>query len=254
MLKNNENRRNFLKKAALGSIGAISLVDIVKAATRGEKKGREKIKLGKDDIVLFQGDSITDAGRNRESTDFNTTGMLGSGYAMMAAADLLYRKPDFDLKFYNKGISGNKVYQLAERWDAECLKVKPNVLSILIGVNDYWHSRRDYKGTAKIYRDDYRALLAKTRKDLPDVKLIIGEPFAVNGIQAVDDSWYPHFDEYRTIAREMAGEFDAFYIPYQDVFDEAAKLAPGSYWTYDGVHPSLAGSQLMAVAWLEAVS
>lgn len=253
MIQNNENRRNFLKKAALGSIGAISLVDIVKAATRGEAKSREKIKLGKNDIVLFQGDSITDAGRNRESTDFNTTGMLGSGYAMIAAADILYRKPDFDLKFYNKGISGNKVYQLAERWDAECLEIKPNVLSVLIGVNDYWHSRRDYKGTAQIYRKDYEALLQRTRKSLPDAKLIIGEPFAVNGIQAVDDTWYPEFDEYRAIARDMADRFQAVFIPYQDIFDEAGKLAPGSYWTYDGVHPSLAGAQLMAVAWLNAV-
>jgi lysophospholipase L1-like esterase len=88
---------------------------------------------------------------------------------------------------------------------------------------------------------------------LPDVKLIIGEPYAVRGVKSVDDKWYPAFDEYRHAAREIADSFGAAFIPYQDIYDKAQKSAPGSYWTVDGVHPSLAGARLMAQAWLETV-
>ena len=152
------------------------------------------------------------------------------------------------------GISGNKVYQLAERWEKDCLQIKPNVLSILIGVNDFWHMLNGrYNGTIKTYRDDYKTLLHRTKQNLPDVKLIIGEPFAVPGIKAVDEKWFPAFDEYRAAAREMANAFDAVFIPYQSVFDKAQKSAPGVYWTFDGVHASLAGAHLMAHAWLEAI-
>lgn len=89
---------------------------------------------------------------------------------------------------------------------------------------------------------------------LPDVKLIIGEPFAVNHVKAVTDDWFPAFDEYRAAAREIADAYGAVFIPYQQVFDEAAKRAAPSYWTGDGVHTTLAGAQLMAEAWLRAVN
>ena len=82
---------------------------------------------------------------------------------------------------------------------------------------------------------------------------IIGEPFAVSGIKAVDESWFPGFNDYQKAAREIAAEFGAVFIPYQSVFDKASKIAPPVYWTYDGVHPSLAGSELMAEAWSKAV-
>jgi lysophospholipase L1-like esterase len=85
------------------------------------------------------------------------------------------------------------------------------------------------------------------------VKLIICEPFAVNGVKAVDEKWYPEFYDYQKAARDIAVQFDAVFIPYQSVFDEAQKLAPGSYWTGDGVHPSLAGAQLMAEAWVSVL-
>jgi len=87
---------------------------------------------------------------------------------------------------------------------------------------------------------------------LPQVKLIICEPFAVPGIKAVDDRWYPEFYEYQKAAREIADRFKAVFIPFQKVFDEAVKRAPGSYWTGDGVHPTLAGAQLMNKAWMKA--
>ncbi len=245
------SRRSFIRKAALGTVAAISIPEIIGAAA---PKGKIKeIKLQKDQVILFQGDSITDSGRNREDTNFNTARNLGNGYALLAGAALLNKYEALNLKVYNKGISGNKVFQLAERWDKDCLEIKPDVLSILIGVNDLWHKLNgNYNGTIETYRNDYKALLERTKKALPDVRLIICEPFAVKGVKAVDDTWYPEFDEYRKAAREIASQFKATFIPFQGIYDEAIKRAPGSYWTGDGVHPTLAGAQLMAKAWLKA--
>jgi lysophospholipase L1-like esterase len=244
------SRRNFLKKAALGSLMAVSIPEIVAASVSPPKKPT----LAKGYTILFQGDSITDAGRNKENNSFNNPNALGTGYAMLAAAGLLEKYASLDLKIYNKGISGNKVFQLAERWDRDCLEIKPDVLSILIGVNDIWHKLNgQYNGTVEVYKRDYIALLDRTRKALPDVKLVICEPFAVRGVKAVDEKWYPEFYDYQKAARDVADQFGATFIPFQKVYDEAGKRAPGSFWTPDGVHASLAGAKLMANAWLTAI-
>jgi lysophospholipase L1-like esterase len=249
---NHSSRRAFLKGATLAG-AALSIPSIVNAALAAEGTGK-KIKLSTGDTVLFQGDSITDAGRKRDDPAFNTAAVLGNGYAMLAASELLFKKPALQLKIYNRGISGNKVFELADRWEKDCLALQPNVLSLLIGVNDFWHVLQGkYKGTLQTYRDDLRALLDRTKQKLPDLQLIIGEPFAVAGIKAVDEKWYPAFNEYRAASREIAGSFGAAFIPYQSVFDKAMQSATGAYWTHDGVHPSLAGSKLMAQAWLETV-
>lgn len=250
MLKN--DRRSFLKTAAIGTLASLGLPQIVSAAVK-EGKGK-KISLNNNDVVLFQGDSITDAGRDKKSLILNNTGSMGSGYALIAGSSLLLHSPEKNLQIYNKGISGDKVFQLAARWDDDCLKLKPNVLSILIGVNDYWAVKKHgYIGTIETYHDDYKKLLEKTKQALPDVKFIIGEPYAVKGVKEVDDTWYPEFDKFRAAAKELANQFDAGFIPYQAVFDKAQKSAPGVYWTLDGVHPSVAGVHLMAQAWLETI-
>jgi lysophospholipase L1-like esterase len=252
MKNTNNNRRSFIKKAVLGGLIAVSIPEILSASML--PSARKKTSLSKDNIILFQGDSITDSGRNRDDSTFNNSRALGSGYPMLAGAELLEKYASFNLKVFNKGISGNKVYQLAERWDADCINLKPDILSILIGVNDIWHKLNgQYNGTVEIYRHDYIALLERTRKALPDVKLIICEPFAVPGVKAVDEKWYPEFYGYQKAAKEIADQFGATFIPYQKIYDEAQKQAPGVYWTGDGVHPTLAGAQLMAKAWLEVV-
>lgn len=226
---------------------ALGFSQILTEAYAAEKSAA--ISLRKDDIVLFQGDSITDAGRNRENNGPNSNKALGGGYAFLASANLLRDHAAKNLSIYNRGISGNKVYQLAERWDADCLELKPNVLSILIGVNDFWHMLNGkYDGTVETYRNDLKALLDRTMAKLPDVKLIIGEPFAVADVKAVDATWFPRFNAYQAAARDLAGQFKATFIPYQSIFDQAAKAVPPVYWTHDGVHPSVAGSQLMAEA------
>nr|MBC7611996.1 SGNH/GDSL hydrolase family protein [Pseudopedobacter sp.] len=243
-------RREFIKKTSLAGLMAISLPEIVNAAIPSSTR----LKLVNSDIILFQGDSITDSGRKKDDSNYNNPTSLGSGYVVQATGDLLLDYADKGLKIYNKGISGNKVYQLAERWDADCLQIKPNLLSILIGVNDYWHKHDGkYNGTIEIYNNDFRGLLNKTKAALPQVKLIIMEPYALKGIKAVDDTWYPEFDEYRFAAKQIAKEFNAQFIPLQTVFDEAIKVAPGEYWSADGVHPTLAGAKLIAHAWTKVV-
>src|SRR5690606_4954022 len=246
------SRRRFIKHAAVGSAMALSLPDIVAAAI---PNNIAKVRLRQEATILFQGDSITDAGRNRDIKEPNNSSALGRGYAFLAAAELLHNFASLKLNIHNRGISGNKVYQLAERWEEDCLKIKPDVLSILIGVNDYWHKRNgNYDGTVATYRNDYMALIEPTKKALPNVTLIICEPFAIPGTKAVDNTWFPEFNEYQTAAREVADRFDAVFIPFQSVFDKAMEKAPGDYWAPDGVHPSIAGAQLMATTWMQIVA
>jgi len=246
------NRRDFVKKAAIGGFAALSIPGIITSAFAAEKSKRTV--LAQDDVVLFQGDSITEWGRDKSKTKPNDFGSLGSGYVLLTASNVLREYAMKNLKIYNTGVSGNKVFQLSDRWDNDTLILKPNVLSVMVGVNDYWHTiTSGYKGTLDVYKSDYRKLLDRTKQALPDVKVIIGEPFAMKDVKAVDASWYPAFDGYRQAARDVAEEFGATFIPYQSVMDEALKLAPATYWSLDGVHPSPAGASLMAYAWQNAV-
>ena len=224
---------------------------ILEAGKNSHSHGSKKDNM----VIVFQGDSITDARREKEKQLPNQAASLGTGYVALTAAELLRKHAGENWLCYNRGISGNKVFQLAERWQADCLDLKPDVLSILIGVNDFWHTlSHDYKGTVDVYEQDYRNLLNLTRSSHPDVKFIIGEPFSVYGGTAIDSSkWYPAFDGYRAAAKRIAKEFDATWIPYQTIFDEALQKAGVEYWCPDGVHPSIAGNALMAKACLEAI-
>lgn len=204
--------------------------------------------------ILFQGDSITDMGRDRGRYYPNEASGMGDGYVYQIVAELLGKNPAENLKCYNRGISGNKVFQLADRWDDDCLNLKPDILSILIGVNDFWHTLTyNYKGTAETYESDFRKLLDRTLKAMPDVKLIIGEPYAIKGGSAINDKWFPDFQDYQKAARQIASDYKAVFIPYQQVFDNALKSAPVTYWSPDGVHPTIAGAYLMKNAWLKAI-
>lgn len=250
------SRRNFIGKSTAGIAACASISGIV-AACVPEKKENEKTEeqfiFNQNDIMLFQGDSITDAGRNRENESPNNSNSFGHGYAMLTAAYLLNALPEKQLSIYNRGISGNKVFQLADRWDKDCIDLKPNVLSILIGVNDYWHKRNGkYDGTIEIYENDYRKLIKRTKEALPNVKLVICEPYYVLKTKAVDETWIEPMKQYQTAAKRISDEFKTIWVPFQKVYDEAIKHAPETYWTPDGVHPSMAGAQLMSEAWLKA--
>ncbi|MCL1932742.1 MAG: GDSL-type esterase/lipase family protein [Candidatus Azobacteroides sp.] len=251
------NRRNFLKKTAATGASALFLSEIVNAAmpvfaTAGVA---QPYPLSKGGIVLFQGDSITDAGRNyNDEAVPDSPSALGMGYPLFTAASLLANHPEKELNLYNRGISGNKVFQLAERWEKDCLELHPDILSILIGVNDFWHTKTGgYAGTIETYATDYQNLILQTKKALPEIKIIILEPFIIHGGTALDDTWENDFAPYRTAAEKVATDNDLIFVPLQSVFNEALKQAPSDYWGKDGVHPSMAGAQLMAQAWLKAV-
>jgi lysophospholipase L1-like esterase len=247
------SRRNFLKSSAVSTATLASIPAIIASCIKKEDSGRNILES--DNVILFQGDSITDARREKKMELPNNASSFGNGYAYIAASQLLRKYPEKNLSLFNRGISGNKVYQLAERWDRDCLDLNPDVLSILIGVNDYWHMRNGrYDGTPETYENDYRQLLERTRGRLPEIKLAICQPFILKNTEAVDESWIEPFKAYQDIARKLSGEFDASWIPFQEVFDEAVKYAPENYWLPDGVHPSMAGAQLMAEAWLKSIT
>jgi lysophospholipase L1-like esterase len=240
-------RREFIKKISAASLGMMSIPLI---ATDDKQQLKD---LPPNTVILFQGDSITDAGRDRGRYYANETPGLGNGYVYQVLAEILGSNPGKNLKCYNRGISGNKVYQLADRWDDDCLNLKPNILSILIGVNDFWHTLSgNYPATVKTFEDDLRKLLDRTVKALPGIKLILGEPFAVKGGTAINEKW-SDFPPYQEAVRKIAADYKAYLVPCQKIFDDALESAPASYWCPDGVHPSIAGAYLMKNAWLQAI-
>lgn len=246
------NRRQFVLGTA--GLGAATWATLAAETSAKEHPGHAHL-IEPGSTVLLQGDSITDTKRDRATADKpNHQPALGKGYAWLSAAQLLVARPDDDLKFFNRGISGHKVFQLAERWQEDCLDLKPDVLSILIGVNDIWHKLSGkYDGTVAVYEKDYHALLKRTKAALPEVKLVVCEPFVLR-CGAVDDSWFPEFDEYRAAAKRVADEAGAVFVPFQALFDRAINYAPPEHWAKDGVHPTSHGAALMASTWVDAVS
>jgi lysophospholipase L1-like esterase len=205
-------------------------------------------------VVLFQGDSITDGGRDRTVADPNLPGGLGSGYPLLVAAAALAAHPDRGLRFYNRGVSGNKVPDLQQRWADDTLALKPDVLSILVGVNDFWHKlSHGYTGTVEDYERQYTALLDDTKRALPHVRLIVLEPFVLR-CGAVDDRWFPEFDQRRAAAARVAQHAGATFLPLQETFDDLARKATPQYWAADGVHPTPAGHSAIAERWRPAAN
>ena len=247
-------RRSFLQSTlAAGAAGLTAAHWNISPANAAEPAtSRSLIQPGQ--TILFQGDSITDARRSRNDAETPNLQLgMGGGYAWMTAAALLTAPQGDSLTIFNRGISGNKVHQLAERWEKDCLEIKPDVLSILIGVNDIWHHLSGrYDGTVETYENDYRALLERTRKALPEVKLVICEPFVLR-CGAVNDSWFPLFDQFRAVAKKLAEETKSVFVPYQTMFDAAVKYAPPEHWAGDGVHPTPNGASLMAAEWIRCV-
>jgi len=249
-------RRNFLRGTA-SAVAAASILPTLGCAGTGTRSSRARtgglIKAG--GTILFQGDSITDAGRDRgRENNANDVRALGRGYAFLTAARLLAEYPEANLKIYSRGISGHKVFQLADRWDKDCIALKPDLVSILIGVNDIWHGLSGkYDGTVQVYERDYLALMERTHRELPQAALVVCEPFVLR-CGAVNDKWFPEFDGYRAAAKRVAAQFDAVFVPFQSMFDEAVKKTPPNYWAGDGVHPTMAGASLMAKTWLATVA
>lgn len=198
--------------------------------------------------ILFQGDSITDCGRDR-----GQSASLGGGYALMAAGFLAALRPELAPQCLNRGISGNRTGDLLERWQEDCLDLRPDVLSILIGINDVWRRYDRHMPTAaEVFEKNYRLLLERTRAALPAVQLVIMEPFLLP-VPEDRRKWREDLDPKIDITRHLAREFEAVYVPLDGLFAAASARASASYWAADGVHPSPAGHALIARNWLQAV-
>jgi lysophospholipase L1-like esterase len=199
--------------------------------------------------VLFHGDSITDAGRNQENE------FLGTGYAMMASAWFSAAHPKKNVRFINCAVGGNRVKDLRNCWRKDCLELKPDVVSILIGVNDIF--RKGWFGwrqatSIESFENDYRVVLESTRNALSS-PIILLEPFLLPVTEAHMEL-RKNLDPIIEVVNSLSREFKTLYIDLDKIFSEASKVKEPSFWAQDGVHPTLAGHALIAQHWLKVVN
>lgn len=197
--------------------------------------------------ILFQGDSITDCGR-----DYSNTASLGSGYALLVAAEIGRKYPEKNIHFINRGVNGNRVIDLNHRWEEDCLQLNPNWVSIYIGINDVWRRYGDNDATSvEQFYEGYRKLIERTNEHT-DAKLILVEPFCLP-VPEDRKTWREDLDPKIQAIRELAREFQTLYVPLDGLFASASTQIDPAYWAEDGVHPTPAGHSLITKAWLEAV-
>ena len=207
--------------------------------------------------ILFFGDSITDAGRNRERTE-DLHG-LGVGFVRVIADRLAAGENAKKYKIINRGIGGNRIVDLYARIKSDCWNLQPDVVSILIGVNDVWHEI-DHSNGVSIDRFEkvYRMLIEDTQKALPNVKLILCEPFVLKGEATQDTEEMPNRYrrfletlEYAQVVRNLAEEYGIPFVCLQEQFNRGAEINGAEYYLSDGVHPFIGGAALIAEEWLK---
>ncbi|MBA2936980.1 SGNH/GDSL hydrolase family protein [Paenibacillus sp. CGMCC 1.16610] len=206
---------------------------------------------GKPIDLLIQGDSITDAGRNRSDV-----GSMGEGYAKQISVKLSHELTESRPVLVNRGVSGNRVSDLYARWNEDAIYLQPKRLSLLIGVNDAWRIVNELpEGAANRFESSYRHLLDITKQYLPNTGLIICEPFILNcGVVTQRwEHWKSLISEYQAIVRNLADEYEALFVPLQNSLDEACTRADASFWASDGVHPTTAGHELIGGVWVKNV-
>lgn len=199
--------------------------------------------------ILFQGDSITDCGRSRDN-DTNK----GTGYPRLITGKLGYDYPG-EYNFINRGVGGNRITDLYARIKYDIINVKPDYLSILIGVNDVWHElgRKDGVSADK-FEKIYDMLLSEIKESCPDTKIIILGPYVTKST-ASEGSWEYFSTEVgkrADVAQKLADKYGLKFVSLQKAFDEAVARKSEPYWTAEGVHPTEAGHVLIAKKWLEA--
>jgi lysophospholipase L1-like esterase len=205
-----------------------------------------------NDVMLFQGDSITDGGRARTGNDYNHT--MGQDFAYIIAAQIGALYPERNLTFINRGISGNTVVDLSGRWQSDTLNLKPNVLSILVGINDTLTGV--HKGeTVEQYEKLYDKLITDTQAALPNVRIVLCQPFLLP-VGKHKDVYGAELAEVKKRQDVLAKLADKYHLPevlFQKAFDNACQKTPADHWSWDGVHPTYAGHGLMASEWLKTV-
>ncbi len=199
------------------------------------------------DLVLFQGDSITDCTR-----DYLVHDHMGTGYAYIASSLFNALYPSLEVTFLNRGISGNRSKDLVSRWEEDCIDLQPDWVSILIGINDTWRFfDADEKTDVTYFEANYRNILEQVRMRTK-AGLILCEPFVLP-YPADRKPWREDLDPKIHIIRSLAVEYGALYIPFDGIFAQACVHQDFSYWAKDGVHPTPAGHGLMATHWLKGV-
>lgn len=196
--------------------------------------------------VLFFGDSITDAQRNRDNDCF-----LGNGYVTIASGNIGCEYPG-QYEFINRGISGNRIVDLYERIKIDCINIKPDILTIFIGVNDVLHEAAHNNGVSneKFYKI-YKMLLEEIKEELPDVKIILVEPFVYKDPETEYALSFilSEVPKRAEMVRKLAKEFDIPCILIKDVLDKKISEANQKYYIRDGVHPTTMGHGIIAKEW-----
>jgi lysophospholipase L1-like esterase len=196
-------------------------------------------------VILFQGDSITDCNRDKKRDD-----KFGEGYAMMINAWLNSIYPEKEFNFLNRGVSGDRVSNLKERWQNDCINLEPDLLSILIGINDCWERYKNNDPTSvEEFKRIYRDILVQVRNEFTEIKIILCEPFLLP-VNEEQKKWREDLDPKINIIRNLAREFNTEYLALDGIFAEASTKQKPDFWTVDGIHPTYAGHALIARAWI----
>jgi lysophospholipase L1-like esterase len=212
------------------------------------------MKTMKPKTILFQGDSITDGSRGREGDPNHA---LGTSYPYIISSLLGNKLAEERPVFINRGISGNRVSDLYARWNEDAISLKPDLISILIGVNDAWRMMsNEPSGVTDRFERAYRHLLEETKEVLPNTALVLCGPFILKtgATEGKWNEWRARVDVYNNITQGLAKEYNAVFIPLQEAFNRASARASADYWLFDGVHPTAAGHDLIAREWLSAVA
>jgi lysophospholipase L1-like esterase len=250
-----KTRRLFLKLSALAGVASALHVNSAMANDLADNAA-DVFDNKKSLVFLFQGDSITDGNRGR-SKDPNH--IMGHGYAFSVASRVGADFAESNHVFYNRGISGNQVPDLKKRWQTDTLDLKPDVLSILIGINDtsvLINKPAMEDADIDLFETTYRDILEQSKQQSPDTLFVLCLPF-VYAVSKVKDNWEKYSN---TVARltervkKLASEFNAVVVDFPAVFDKASKRASIEYWMWDGIHPTVPGHELMAREWIKKVS
>lgn len=244
------DRRNFIKRMSAAGLAVTGFLAIgANAKSSSRRPERKNLRF------LFQGDSITDGNRGR-SEDPNH--ILGHGYCFAVSSRIGADFPQYGFQFFNRGISGNTVSDLEKRWQTDTLALNPDVLSLLVGINDVnaLVDGRESAQNAKAFETTYRKLLSSCLDQNPDILLVLGLPFFFASGWRKDqyEKWHPPTLERAEIVRRIATDFSAVLVDYPAVFERAQQQAPIDYWIWDGVHPTVFGHELMAREWIRQVS
>lgn len=207
------------------------------------------MKLSHNATILFQGDSITDAGRTGDQ------GEMGAGYAAMVHGMIAAKYPDRTYKFINRGNGGDRTVELLARWKKDCLDLKPDLLSLKIGVNDVWRLRGEWNGQKFVpfdeYEKNYRDLLQQAQQaGIKHFALL--SPSTIFNDQ--DEEISAHLRERAALVKKLAKEVGGIYVPILETQTHVLKHYPNMKWTGDGCHPTQAGHAILAQTWMDAVS